>query len=136
VVRRLPARLRLAAGLCAAAAIASPPPIPHARAEPPVAVRLVPPADRAGWEAAGAPVVIVLPDHLRLDERAEFHTSALLEGGIAALHLDVPPLPGVDASVGLPNPEDDPRLAERVLAPLFAALSTLDAERHGGRGRP
>jgi dienelactone hydrolase len=107
-------------------------------AQPVIATRLVLPVGpaRAAWDAANAPVVIVLPDHLGLDERAEFHTAALLESGIAVLLFDLPPERGVtDANRLMPHEPDDPRLAEKLLPILFSRLRSLDAERSGAGRR-
>lgn len=58
-------------------------------------LELRPPADRdAAWQAAGRPLVLILPDHLGLDARAAFHAQGLLEAGIGVVAIDLPAGPG------------------------------------------
>jgi dienelactone hydrolase len=100
-----------------------------------LAMTLPPAALRGRWDAQGAPVVVVVPDHLGLDARAEFHTAALLAAGIAVLRVDVPAAAvRAGPGVGLP-PEPRASPADDLLPALFGILRALDAERPPN-GRP
>src|SRR4051794_13197953 len=62
--------------------------LPHlaAAGDLPIAAEMLPPLPlRPAWEAAGRPVVVILPDHLGLDARAGFHAEALLAQGLSVL---------------------------------------------------
>src|SRR5690242_15579215 len=61
------------------------------RAEPMARLILPLGAAFAAWEARRAPVIVMLPDHLALYERAEFHTAALLETRVAVSLVDLQP---------------------------------------------
>jgi dienelactone hydrolase len=84
---------------------------------------------RPTWDAEGGPVIVVVPDHLGLDERAEFHTTALLAAGIAVLGLDIAPGTGVNSWSRLVPREARINTADGLLPALFGALRALDAER-------
>ena len=85
------------------------------------------------WDTQGAPVVVVVPDHLGLDGRAEFHSAALLAAGVAVLRLDIPPAAAVAVPGGPVPRERRANPADRLLPALFGALCTLDAERPRSR---
>ena len=133
--------------LCAAACMAAACPPGEARefatirpagfeqAPPAVRTVLTPPPDAmaAAWDAQGAPVVVVAPDHLGFDERTEFHTAALLAAGIAVLRLDIPPAAGVGARGGHAPREPRVNPADDLLPALFGVLRALDAERPSSR---
>lgn len=99
----------------------------------PAILTLPPAALRDAWGARGAPVVVVVPDHLGLDERATFHTTALSAAGIAVLRLDLPPA-GAKPVLGEAVPrESRANPADDLLPALFGVLRGLDAERPSSR---
>jgi dienelactone hydrolase len=93
------------------------------------------------WQAAGGPVVIMVPDHLGVDERCAYYAAPLLRSGIAVLPLDLPPEPGFDrhGSRLLLRAPHLPGRAEAILPALFGTLAALRAEWdkiHPGQQRP
>src|SRR3954447_23717249 len=82
-----------------------------------------PPPLRPAWEAAGRPVVVILPDHLGLDARAAFHAEALLARGLSVLPVALPAAGGLDLGDRLrPHPDGSAEAAPQLLPGLFALL--------------
>lgn len=98
---------------------------------PPV-IELPPAAPRrAEWEAAGQPLVLIVPDHLGLDARAAHYGRALRAVGLGTLELPLPPWPDPGGwGRVLPAAPERPGAAEAILPALLRAL-----ERRAAPGR-
>lgn len=130
-MRKGVARRRQLLGLAALPALAHVARPPAARADPPAVTEWLPEAALLpGWQTAGRPVVVMLPDHLGADARLAFHAAPLLARGIGVV---VPTVPAVsDLGERLrPRPAADPAAAKALLPGLRALLHHLAAEAPG-----
>ncbi|WP_431271469.1 hypothetical protein [Dankookia sp. P2] len=98
-----------------------------AAADLPVLAEALPPRPlRPAWEAAGRPLVVILPDHLGLDARAGFHAEALLAGGLSVLAVALPAAEGVALGDRLrPHPRETAAVAPALLPGLLRLLRRL-----------
>ncbi len=109
--------VRPAAGTGASEASPELPPVVEL---PPVAPR------RAEWEAAGKPLVLILPDHLGLDARAAHYGRALRAAGLGVLELPLSPWPDPGGwGRLLPAAPARPGAAEAILPVLRRMLERL-----------
>jgi dienelactone hydrolase len=100
----------------------------------PSAAEAVPPRPlRPAWEAAGRPLVVILPDHLGLDARAGFHAEALLARGLSVLPVALPAATEVGLSDRL---RPGPPVADGAAAALLPGLLALRRRLAAGPGRP